>query len=168
MENGYKKSEKIGRKYTKILCEQYKWEYSFVDDNEYSVYDAFISAGGKNCMVEIKVRKKEWPDYVLEDLKLREIEEVLKSRKEKVDKVLYVNWIGDKICYIFNLGEVKDGCLLRNEELPLREEDKRIDKNFNAHTVESTEIKVPKWMYYLPPNKAIKYVKQFDNTYKKS
>ena len=167
MENRYKKCEKIGRKYTRNLCEQYKWGYSSVDDNDFSAYDSFIEAGGMNCMAEIKVRKKEWPDYVLEDLKLKEIEEALSHSTEKIDKVLYVNWIGDRTCYIFNLGEVVDGKLIRNKDLPLSENDKRIDKSFNAHTVESTEIKIPKWMYYLPPDKAVKYVKQTDGTYKK-
>jgi len=167
MENKYQKCEKIGRKYTKKLCEQYNWEYSFVDDNNFSVYDSFVKAGGKNCMVEIKVRKKEWPDYILEDLKLRELEDAVKKTSEKIDKVLYFVWISDKICYVFNLGDVVDGKLIRNENLPLKDEDKRIDKNFNAHTVESTEHKIPKWVYYLLPNDAIKYEKQTYGLYKK-
>lgn len=168
MESKYDKAERIGREYTKKLCEQYGWECSFITKNKFSSYDGIVKLGGKTCMMEIKVRYKEWPDYVLEDLKLTEMEDALTRCEDTIDKVLYFNWINDDICYIFDLGDVVDGKLIRNTKQPIREEDKRIDKAFNKHTVESREIKEPKLVYYLIPKGTARYDKQADGTYKKS
>ena len=106
---------------------------------------------------------------ILEDLKLTEIERVISEGRVNADKVLYINWISDKICYIFDLGDIVDGRLIRNASIPIDEASKRLDedKPFNAHTVESTSRKIPKWVYYLEPRHGVKYEKQDDGTYKK-
>ena len=64
-------------------------------------YDGFIV---KKFIVEVKVRKDDWPSYFLEQYKLKQLKALAKEHPEY--EILYINFTPSE-CLIYNLSTIK-------------------------------------------------------------
>lgn len=107
--NEFQKKENEGRKLFKSLLKQFKDVSKFKPSSD--LYDTldyyFTTTEGKQFGVEIKTRNIQYKDY---DSHLMEkgkfISAVNRIKSKELDNVLYVNFFGDNICYIYGIRKV--------------------------------------------------------------
>ena len=133
-----------------------KYNISYTGDY-YCVYDAYTKGNNdKPILIEIKVRDRQYDDYMLEYNKCRDLCDIARNNlylKENEMTFLYVCFCIEGT-YIWNINHY-----VFNYDTIDWEGDKKDDKKFNKSTCKSREDKVTKKHIMLNPKdgKIIKY-----------
>lgn len=145
--NNFEKREFLGRKILQEIQQMYpnifKTEIVFTE-NKYDHYDAYYHTLKKNklktTLIEIKIRDKEFDNYILQKDKIDNIKKEIENSdlKNINTKILYMNILPTKV-YFFDITNLN----------------KQVHKlKTNKATSISREEKIEKEVYYLEPSEA--------------
>lgn len=107
--NKFDQLESEGRQLFKEILDQQKITTGQPSQNLYDTYDYSYTNNGNNVGVEIKKRDIKYLNYPTHFMELSKYNSLCQLVDNKTfDKILYVNFFGDKIAYFYSLKNIRN------------------------------------------------------------